>query len=456
MTTLFDRQPDIDLARLTELMIEAGCRRLYVKELAPNDNSKNQPYFGSNFESLNIIPNRGIYTDSTARRPIFKADLDFYWLDEGGALWEAPNAKLILYPQYPEVRFSGFLLGCKNAPSELWQPRRDGVSQLPERLLFLGIRDDGRIIGYVVPFDTPLAREFFAAGDFQRVGVFIDASSLLVKTMDTRSEVLDALRRVHYEGWINAKRLQKDGSTVACRGPNCGGYTLEAELGIHPNSYSEPDYLGWEVKQHGVTGFDNLTKKIQAGVITLMTPEPTAGHYKDKGVVDFVFRFGYQDKKEREDRYNFGGVHKAGVRHATTNLTLTLDGYDSATGKITDSNGGLTLYSQTGYPAATWLFADLMTHWNRKHAQAVYVPSLARKAGELNEYRYGELVRMGEGTDFLRFLRCVAAGIVYYDPGIKVENASSTNPRPKRRNQFRVKSREIGTLYDRLTVESLT
>jgi hypothetical protein len=95
-----------------------------------------------------------------------------------------------------------------------------------------------------------------------------------------------------------------------------------------------------------------------------------------------------------------------------------------------------------------------MNHWNRKHAQAVYVPSLSQRAGELNEYRYGELVRMGEGTDFLRFLRCVAAGIVYYDPGIKVEHAS-TRPRPKRRNQFRVKSKDIGTLYDKLTVESL-
>jgi hypothetical protein len=455
VTTLFDLQPQIDLARLTELMIEAGCRRLYVKELAPNDNSKNQPYFGSNFETLNIIPNRGIYADSTDRRPIFKAGLDFYWLDDEGRLWEAPNAKLILYPQYPEVRFSGFLLGCKNAPSELWQPRKDGVSQLPERLLFLGIRDDGKIVGYVVPFDTPLAREFFTAGDFQRVGVFRDASPLLLKTEDTRSAVLAALFRIHQEGWIGAKLLQKDGSTVACRGSNCGGYTLEAELGILPNGYSEPDYLGWEVKQHAVSSFNNLLKTMQAGAITLLTPEPTAGFYRERGVIDFVFKFGYKDKRGREDRYNFGGVHKAGSRQSSTNLTLTLDGYDAEAGKITDASGGLTLYSPSGERAATWLFADLMTHWNRKHAQAVYVPAISQRVGELNEYRYGELVRMGEGTDFLRFLKCVAEGTVYYDPGIKVENVS-TRPRSKRRNQFRIKSGEIGALYSKLTVVSLT
>jgi hypothetical protein len=432
-------------------MIEAGCRRLYVKELTPNDNSKNQPYFG--FDSLNIIPNRGVYTESTGKL-IFKAGLDFCWLDEEGELWEAPYAKLILYPQYPEVRFSGFLLGCKRPPSELWQPRKDGVSQLPERLLFLGIRDDGKIVGYVVPYDRPAAREFFAVGNFTRIGVFKDASSLLLRIDDPRSVLLETLLRIYRKRWIKAKRLQRDGTTVECRGQNCGGYTLEAELGVHPNSYSEPDFMGWEVKQHGISGFDNLLRRIQAGVITLMTPEPTAGFYRDRGVIDFVFKFGYQDRMDREDRYNFGGVHKAGVQHPSTNLTLTLDGYDATSGKITDANGGITLYSEAGEPAATWLFADLMTHWNRKHAQAVYVPSISRSAGELNEYHYGMVVRMGEGTDFPRFLRCVADGVVYYDPGIKVENAS-TNPKPKRRNQFRVKSREIGALYDKFTVENL-
>jgi hypothetical protein len=42
---------------------------------------------------------------------------------------------------------------------------------------------------------------------------------------------------------------------MACEAPNCGGYTLEAELGITPNGYSEPDFLGWEVKQFGVANF---------------------------------------------------------------------------------------------------------------------------------------------------------------------------------------------------------
>jgi hypothetical protein len=57
-------------------------------------------------------------------------------------------------------------------------------------------------------------------------------------------------------------------------------------------------------------------------------------------------------------------------------------------------------------------------------------------------------VRLCEGTDFLRFLRASADGKVYYDPGIKLENASDPQrKKTKRRSQFRIKSRDIAILY---------
>jgi hypothetical protein len=49
---------------------------------------------------------------------------------------------------------------------------------------------------------------------------------------------------------------------LPCKSPQCGGYTLEAELGITPNGYSEPDFMGWEVKQFGVTKFENINSSI--------------------------------------------------------------------------------------------------------------------------------------------------------------------------------------------------
>ena len=61
--------------------------------------------------------------------------------------------------------------------------------------------------------------------------------------------------------------------------------------------------------------------------------------------------------------------------------------------------------------------------WNRKHAQAVYVPALARQEPE-RQYSYGPKVRLGEGTDFTRLVAALAAGADYYDPGIKLEGYS--------------------------------
>ena len=53
--------------------------------------------------------------------------------------------------------------------------------------------------------------------------------------------------------------------------------TLEAELGITPNGYAEPDFMGWEVKQYGVTDFIAIRPR---SPVTLMTPEPTGGIYR--------------------------------------------------------------------------------------------------------------------------------------------------------------------------------
>lgn len=68
-----------------------------------------------------------------------------------------------------------------------------------------------------------------------------------------------------------------------------------------------------------------------------------------------------------------------------------MPGYDQKSGKITDSEGGLTLVGPKGEEAAPWHYADMMRHWNRKHARAVYVPSM----GEIEpqrRYKYGNLV----------------------------------------------------------------
>jgi hypothetical protein len=430
---------DSPVNRLVALLADKGCTRILVKKLADNDNSKNQVYLGMGFEAINFFPNLKIQPDKNG---LFKAYLRFSWIDPVGYECPAPTAKLILYPQYPEVRFSGFLKGCRNAPSGLMAPRMAG------RLLFLGIRPDGQIFGHVVAASDRLAVDFLSLGELPQAGVFseihISDSALIA---DSKSLLLKELKRIHKAGWIDSKRLDSQKHILPCLASNCGGYTLEAELGIIPNGISDPDFLGWEVKQHHVTKFANY----RSGILTLMTPEPKGGYYRDRGVEAFIIKYGYADKTGRADRFNFGGIHVAGKQHAATGLSLELLGYDSKKRKITDENGSVALVKNGHEIAAAWFFADLLTHWNRKHNQAVYVPSMKRNTPNL-QYSYGNMIRLCEGTDFLKLLSAFADGKVYYDPGIKLENASDPHrKKTKRRSQFRVKSRDIPALYKLIT-----
>src|ERR1700743_2483818 len=101
-----------ELNKLKKIMAANGASRLFVKKLSPNDNSKNQVYLGPGCQALNIIPNRGVTVDGSdkgSKRDRFKAFVDMLWIDANARTCPAPNAQLILYPKYPEVRMSGFL-----------------------------------------------------------------------------------------------------------------------------------------------------------------------------------------------------------------------------------------------------------------------------------------------------------------------------------------------------------
>ena len=103
--------------------------QIYIKNLsAKNDNEKNGIYLGGTNGISNLFPSKlkegKISTSdkkdkSSPGKSIIYALLNYYWLDENGKKYEAPNAKNINYFQYAktgEVRFSGFLLKCKKPP----------------------------------------------------------------------------------------------------------------------------------------------------------------------------------------------------------------------------------------------------------------------------------------------------------------------------------------------------
>ena len=437
----------LTLAGLKDLMQKAGVRKLYCKRLAPNDNSKNQPYLGPDLTAINIIPSGPTTAEITksnkigaAGELIFKAPLKMYWLSPSGEQLLAPDAKIILYPQYPETRFSGFLNNSKVKLSEWMDPAKRGRSV--GRCLFLGVADDNKILSFLSVPDSQLSNEISEIhSSLEREGIFFDIP--FSGEADSKSQLLTRLQEISGRGWIQGVRLQ-NGMRVACNSPHCGGYTLETLLGISPNGYSEPDFLGWEVKQYNVPNF----RRLHSSIITLMTPEPNGGIYKANGVGNFIRRYGYPDRKGRPDRINFGGVHRYSDKNALTGLKLELLGFDEQSNRITDLNGGVALIDESGNAAAIWGFAKLIDHWKKKHNKAVYIPSLSL-VGATRSYKYGNVIKLCEGTDFLNVIASIRKKSIYYDPGLKIENAS-TAPRIKCRSQFRIKSGDIDTLYDRV------
>lgn len=428
------------LPALVERLRALGANRVLAKALAENDNTKQQVYLGGSFDSLNQLPYGEVTTDSIGARPTFKAALRLCWIDAAGHVAPAPHAKLILYPRYPEVRLSGFLRGCELAPSKLMQPvprhLRGHNNATDGRVLFLGVSDDGTVYAYLAAADSAVSREFMAAqvrGDLSQAGVFWSVDS------GSRAKLLAKLHDIHVAGWHDSMRLDGAGNTIAYVARNGAGYTLEALFGIRPNARAAPDFAGWEIKAFG------------SSRITLMTPEPDVGFYGAYGVEAFVRKYGYD---AGGDVLYFTGLHRFGGVCDRTRQTLTIRGFDPVKGKITDVNGGIELSDDAGGVSAGWSFARLLEHWGRKHASAAYVP-YSKRDGPPPQYWFRSPVLLGEGTEFSKFLLAMSDGSVVYDPGPKVERASTGRPRVKARSQFRMGVADLPRLYDKFNEEEI-
>ena len=259
--------------------------------------------------------------------------------------------------------------------------------------------------------------------------------------------LIHELKRIHQQGWIESKRLNSDGTIKKYTAQNGGGYTLEAELGITPNGYAEPDFLGWEVKQFAV---DKCTL-INSKALTLMTPEPDGGYYGENGIVAFVRKYGYKNQTT-PDRLDFTGRHMANKICDRSGLLLVINGYDMSARELNEAGGCIALVDSAGNVASSWSFTKLMALWKRKHAKAVYIPSLSRMKGFKSKYySFCSNVRLFEGTTFERFLHGMAETCVYYDPGINIKNIN-TKPKAKPRSQFRIRSGALNHLYEKQTV----
>ena len=423
-----------NIASLLSRFSALGAVTAFCKPLAENDNSKQQIYLGGSLEVVQMFPFKTIETSTESST--YKAKLDFVWVGEN-TVESALGAQLILYPQYPEVRLSGFLRGCKLAPNEQLRPvpanHRRFNNGLDGRVLFFGITNNGETLAYLAAADSQIAREFqcqHAQNAYVQQSVFFNLPLL---GRDTKSILLEKLAEIRDFGWQPSIRLNRAGEIIPYKARNGGGYTLEALLGIIPNGRAEPDFMGWELKA------------FSGSKITLMTPEPDGGMYFEQGVKAFVRQFG---SPTDNDTLYFTGTHRANFRNEKTGLTLSVRGFNPVRSMIEDVNGAVELLTDEGNCAAAWSFADLMISWNKKHAQAAYIPYKSEKVTE-PAYQYSSPVLLGEGTDFNRYLTSLNSGLIIFDPGSKVMNASTAKSSVKARSQFRIPLKQLANLYQK-------
>lgn len=424
---------------------DQGVSHVEVKFLSRNHNSKNQiAGLGGDLAALgHLFPGPVTFhqpssTKPKAGKPIYRTSLPWVWFHQGG-LSPAPETKLIYYPQYPELRLSGFLDDSTHSPKELLALTTDPDSRGQEegRCLVFGPGKDRKVYAAVVSKHSEAAKYLaqFNTGRGRLVPL-----SLRKDEATTREVLFRELRKIHDKQWIEAYKLQRDGTRLPCDAPNCHGVTLESELGITANGLALPDYLDWEVKAHRVSHL----KAHLSSRITLLTPNPDSGEAKDKGTTWLTQTYG--NLHVTGTRWDLSGIHKAGHVHPKTGLEFGLVGFDAATKTITDDGYLYFRDPQQDLDLGRWSFAKLLTHWQNKHAKAVFVPCITTTT-KPREYSYGTKVHVGEGTSFRHFLAAIANGSVILDPGLNSKTTDTATWKSHTRYQFRSSLTQAGDLY---------
>ncbi len=425
------------LEQLADVIFAKGASRLLIKRLANNDNSKNQIYLSSDFDVIRVLPSHKIISDGMSKKgPIFKAALKFLWTDLDGNTEHAKHAQIILYPDYPETRMSGFLKGCPRnsrvVPRHLMQPptseeraQRTDLS----RFLVLGVNED-TIWAYCTDWESPLSEELHTAVLNNRLtNVATVFYEFLGNKKSSQQKLIEKLTDIYRQGDIESCRLNRHGQKLPYLAQNGAGYTLEAQFGITPNGSSDPDFMDWELKAHS------------GSVVTLMTPEPNIGTYLDDLEI-FLRSYGSSKQPARLD---FASRHNVGELNEKTHLTMRLIGYDAKLEKITDPTGGLFLINLSDSVVAGWTFDKIIEHWKKKHANTCYVAYTVSKE-DATSYRFGPEIALGKGTGLIQLLNALYNSTIYYDPGINMKLLNGVW-KPKKRNQFRVHWKHIGLLY---------
>ena len=436
-----------------DLLTHAGAESIWGKRLVANNNSKQQVWLASDPSDLSFLPlGTPSYTPGKSQKkkagnPVIQIPVPWKWVTPEG-VYDAPQARLCFYPQYPEVRFSGFLRGCEQAPNELMSDTKRGHEM--NRCLFLGpvknvAGEIDHVVGLVVGAGSPATRYVLDMDTFESGHL----CPLVYQTEQQPGEfsvlehaLLDIVGRK-----IIPWRLRNDGSIdKPYTAPNAPGFTLEAELGVGENAIPGPDFDIWELKAIKQKSLDRRYNH----KVTLFTPQPDRGWITQHTQAEFVLRYGHPntwDEQGNPTSYYFTtkDFRRDNEDKPEAKLELTLDGFPDA--RHFDPNGMIALYETgTRNLAAGWSYLKLLEHWQRKHNRAAYIPYLREDEDGDTIVEFGPLITLGISTSFGLFLQAFQDSKAVYDPGDKatLKNGKWT---PHSRSQFRINLNDIAAIY---------
>jgi hypothetical protein len=259
-------------------------------------------------------------------------------------------------------------------------------------------------------------------------------------------QLLKELSQIGSEKKYKSQILRKVGSIPEpFQGTQGAGWTLESLLGIPRNSSGLPDKYGFEIK-----AFLSTT-------ITLMTPEPDFGYRYDQGLTSFLNKYGWHGTKN-DGSHRFNGKHNTLGVNKKSGLKIEIENWDlEANAPTGTGEPNVLLINETdGEVAAGWSFSKLAEKWGRKHAGAMYVSANKYKSQPgpfATHYSFGPDVYCGQGTSAILLLEAIGAGVVYLDPGDRVNNLGEE----KKRTQWRISkgrgsnfSSTLAPLYDQM------
>jgi len=431
-----------------------GIYKIYVRELQEKqDNTKNQIYFGTG-SVLNLLPceiKKGSESISKSKKKSFEgknkieAKLDFYWFNNKGDLYNAPNAQLIFYFQYPEVRLSGFFKGCGIRADCL---RRENQANYGRRILIIGIKDNSKIVALVLnEKDHPVVLDFPDLRKDESVDIFLSHNIQSTNKFYSASPYEELIERMsEISGkWHASKRLiNRDDGPIPFAGNQGCGLTLEALLGIEMNSSKKPDFKGIEIKSY---------KK--GGSISLMTPQPDAGERAKLSFRDFMKEYGWNSSNPKHlGRIVFTGPFRIGQINEKKGFDLRINGFDNLKNKFFSDQIFVGLYRiRDNQLVASWSGQKLLEHWIKKHSEALYVQYESRyitnQSGKKEQqYLYNGKCLYGKGTSIINFFNALAQSLVVYDPADEIYE----NGTPKSRSQWRVNvstfEKKMNVFYD--------